>query len=39
MGYENFAIYASKEGNTVLDKYIYDHGSLPLEFIKDPRDT
>jgi len=39
MGYENFAVYASQEGNSVLEKYVMYTTSLPLTFVKDPRDT
>ncbi len=39
MGYENILSYVSDAGWDVMTAFEYDHGSLPLEFVKDPRDT
>jgi carbamoylphosphate synthase small subunit len=39
MGYENLISYAANGGWDVLTTFDFDHGSLPLKFTKDPRDT
>jgi gamma-glutamyl hydrolase len=39
MGYENFAVYASDEGQSVIQKYVMYTTSLPLTFVVDPRET
>jgi len=38
MGYENFATYAATQINPI-EKYVMYTTSLPLTFVKDPRDT
>jgi hypothetical protein len=39
MGYENLAEYVADGGHSVIGSFEYDHGSLELEFVTDPRDT
>lgn len=39
MGYENLVSYVADGGWNVMTSFEYDNGSLPLEFVKDPRDT
>jgi len=39
MGYENIVSYAADAGWDAMSAFEYDHGSLELEFTKDPRDT
>lgn len=39
LGFENFAIYASDADTAILESFPIEHGSLPLKFVKDPRDT
>jgi gamma-glutamyl hydrolase len=39
LGFENFAIFASDEGLSVLGTYEASGVSLPLKFLKDPRAT
>ena len=39
LGLENIAIYESKEGETVLENFPIDYGSLSLKFLKNPKDT
>jgi gamma-glutamyl hydrolase len=39
LGFENLAIWASEEGPSVLESYHLAHGSIPLEFVVDPRET
>ena len=39
MGYENLASYVADAGWDIMTSFELDHGSLELEFTKDPRDT
>jgi len=39
LGYEAFAIYAADDGKNLLSSFPVDNASLPLKFVKDPRQT
>jgi len=39
LGFENMVIYASEEGSSVLSNLSASSISLPLKFVKDPRET
>lgn len=39
MGYENLAYYVAEYGWEILDDFYINNGSLPLEFVVDPRET